>query len=35
VIFKGRVTMDEMVFHLKHHWASVTCEELELYETWS
>lgn len=30
VVFKGRVTMDEMVFHLKHHWASVTCEELEL-----
>ena len=31
VIFKGRVTMDEMVFNLKHHWSSVTCEELELY----
>jgi hypothetical protein len=31
VIFKGRVTMDEMVFSLKHHWSTVTCEELELY----
>jgi hypothetical protein len=31
VIFKGRVTMDEMVFHLKHHWSSVTCEPLELF----
>jgi hypothetical protein len=31
VIFKGRVTMEEMVFHLKHHWSSVTCEPLELY----
>ncbi len=32
MIFKGRVTMDEMVFNLKHHWSTVTCEELELYE---
>lgn len=31
VIFKRRVTMDEIVFDLKHHWTSVTCEELELY----
>lgn len=31
VIFKGRVTMDEMVFNLKHHWSSVDCQELELY----
>jgi hypothetical protein len=31
VIFKGRVTMDEMVFHLKHHWSSVTCKPLELF----
>ena len=31
VIFKGRVTMDEMVFNLKHHWSSVHCQELELY----
>jgi hypothetical protein len=31
VIFKGRVTMDEIVFNLKHHCSSVTFEELELY----
>ena len=31
VTFKGRVTMDEIVFNLKHHWSSVDCEELELY----
>jgi len=31
VIFKGHVTMDEMVFNLKHHWSSVDCQELELY----
>ncbi len=31
VIFKGRVTMDEIVFNLKHHWSTVTCEALELY----
>ena len=31
VIFKGRVTMDEMVFSLKHCWSTGTCEELELY----
>ena len=31
VIFKGHVTMDEMVFNLKHHWSSVTCQQLELY----
>jgi len=31
VIFKGQTTMDEMVFNLKHHWSTVTCEELELY----
>lgn len=31
VIFKGRVTMDEMIFNLKHHWSSVDCQELELY----
>ena len=30
-IFKGRVTMDEMIFNLKHHWSSVDCQELELY----
>jgi hypothetical protein len=31
VIFKGHVTMDEMGFNLKHHWSSVTWQELELY----
>ena len=31
VLFKGRVTMDEMIFNLKHHWSSVDCQELELY----
>jgi hypothetical protein len=31
VLFKGHVTMDEMVFNLKHHWSSVDCQELELY----
>jgi hypothetical protein len=31
VRFKGHVTMDEMVFNLKHHWSSVNCQELELY----
>jgi DDE superfamily endonuclease len=31
VLFKGHVTMDEMVFNLKHHWSSVHCQALELY----
>jgi hypothetical protein len=31
VIFKGKVTMDEIVFNLKHHWSSVDCQELDLY----
>jgi hypothetical protein len=31
VIFKGQVTMAEIVFNLKHHWSSVDCQELELY----
>jgi hypothetical protein len=31
VIFKGHVTMDEMVFNVKHHWSSVNCQQLELY----
>jgi len=31
VIFKGHVTIDEMVFNLKHHWSSVNCQQLELY----
>jgi hypothetical protein len=30
VLFKGHVTMDEMVFNLKHHWSSVRCQQLEL-----
>ena len=31
VIFKGRVTIDEMIFDVKHHWSSVNCQELDLY----
>jgi hypothetical protein len=31
VLFKGRVTMEEMIFNLKHHGSSVDCQELELY----
>jgi hypothetical protein len=31
VIFKGQVTMDDMIFNLKHHWSGVDCQELELY----
>lgn len=31
VIFKGQVTMDQIVFNLKHHWSSVNCQELEMY----
>jgi hypothetical protein len=31
VICKGRVTMEEMVFRVKHHWATIDYEELELY----
>jgi hypothetical protein len=31
VLFKGRVTMEEMIFNVKHHWSSVDCEPLELY----
>jgi hypothetical protein len=31
VILKGRVTMDDMIFNVKHHWSSVNCQELELY----
>ena len=31
VIYQGQVTMDEIVFNLKHHWSSVDCQELELY----
>jgi hypothetical protein len=31
VICKGHVTMEAMVFNVKHHWSSVDCQELELY----
>ena len=31
MLFKGRVSMDEMIFNVKHHWSSVDCEPLELY----
>lgn len=31
VLFKGHVTLDEMIFNLKHHWSSVDCQALELY----
>ena len=31
VLFKAQVTMEEIVFNLKHHWSSVDCQELELY----
>lgn len=31
VIFKGQVSMEEMVFTLKHYWAAVDFEPLELY----
>jgi hypothetical protein len=31
VLFKGHVTMDAIVFNLRHHWTSVDCQELELY----
>jgi hypothetical protein len=31
MIFKGHVTMDEMVFNLKQHWSSVDGQALELY----
>ena len=30
-LFKGRVTREEMIFNWQHHWASVNCQELELY----
>jgi hypothetical protein len=31
VLFNGEMSMDAMIFSLKHHWSSVTCEPLELY----
>ena len=30
-IFKGHVTMEEIVFALKHHWMAVDYEPFELY----
>ena len=30
-IFKGHVTMEEIVFTLKHYWMTVDCEPFELY----
>ena len=31
VLFKGQVTMEEIVFSLKHHWRFLTSKPLELY----
>ncbi len=31
VIFKGHVTMEEIVFTLKHHWMTVNYAPFELY----
>ena len=30
VICKGRLTMEEIIFSLKHYWCFVDCEALEL-----
>jgi hypothetical protein len=30
VICKGRLTMEEIIFSLKHYWRFVDCEALEL-----
>ena len=30
-LFKGRVTMEEIVFSLKHHWRFLTSKDLELH----
>jgi hypothetical protein len=30
VICLGRMTMDEIIFNLKHYWRFVDCEALEL-----
>jgi hypothetical protein len=30
VICKGRLTMEEIIFSLKHYWRFVGCEALEL-----
>jgi hypothetical protein len=31
VLFEGRVTMEEIIFNVKHHWSTAKCEALELY----
>ena len=31
VLFRGRVTMEEIVFSLKHHWRFLTSKDLELH----
>jgi hypothetical protein len=31
VLLKGQMSMEEMIFSVKHHWTSVHCEALELY----
>ena len=30
IICKGRLTMEEIIFSLKHYWRFVDCEALEL-----
>ncbi|ETW92442.1 MAG: hypothetical protein ETSY1_43600 [Candidatus Entotheonella factor] len=30
-LFKGQVTMEEMIFNVKYHWFTVECKSLELY----
>jgi len=30
VVCKGRLTMEEIIFSLKHYWRFVDCEALEL-----
>ena len=35
-LLKGRVTMEEIVFSLKHHWRFLTSKDLELHGlSWS
>jgi hypothetical protein len=31
VLFKGRVTMEELIFSLKHHWRFLDAEVLEVH----
>ncbi len=31
VLFKGPMSMDEIIFNLTHHWSSVNCKALERY----